>query len=135
MVKKEFEVDDILYVVKFDENTFSLYVNGLKSKKQTSKIDYDEFDSFDSDDGPVKQVFYRSNLVKAKNPMKVYVNAVKFVESIVGKRKPYYLTYTANEKKKVHLYNSVAEKIANKYGYNLLIEEKKFKFFRKTIEI
>lgn len=133
MVKKEFEFDDILYVVKFDENTFSLYVDGLKSKKQTSKIVYDEFDSFDSDDGPVKQVFYRSNLVKAKNPMKVYVNAVKFVESIVGKRKPYYFTYTANEKKKVHLYNSVAEKIANKYGYNLVIEGKKFKFFRKAI--
>jgi len=134
MLKKEFEVDDIVYVVKFDKNVFSLYVDGLKSKKQTSKIVYDEFDSFDSDDGPVKEVFYMSNLVKTKNPMKVYANVVSFVNSVVGKRKPYYFTYTANEKKKMHVYTSVAEKIANKHGYNLVVEGKKFKFYKNMVD-
>lgn len=133
MLEKEFEVDGIVYVVNFDKNIFSLYVDGLKSKKQTSKIIYDEYDSFD-DDGPVEKVFYMSNLVKTKTPMKVYANVVSFVNSIVSKRKPYYFTYTANEKKKMHVYAAVAEKIAKKYGYELLIEGKTFKFFKKAVD-
>jgi len=66
MFKKEFKVDDIVYVVKYnDNNEFSLYVDGLKSTKKTSKYIDDEFASFD-DDGPVEKVFYMSNLVKTK---------------------------------------------------------------------
>ena len=131
MLEKDFEVDGIAYVVKFDKNIFSLYVDGLESKKKTSKIVSDDFNDFGNDDGPVEKVFYMSNLVKTKNPMKVFVNVLSFVNSVVEKRKPHYFTYTANEKKKMELYEKVAGKIAKKHGYFLLVEGKKFKFYKK----
>jgi hypothetical protein len=131
MLKHEFEVDDIAYVVKYENDEFSLYVDGLKSKKKTSKIVVDDFHGFD-DGGPVEKVFYMSSLVKTKNPMKVFANVLSFVKSVVGKREPYYFTYAANENKKMSAYLSVAEKIAEKYGYYLEVEGKKFKFFKKS---
>lgn len=132
MFEKEFKVDDIVYVVKYnDNNEFSLYVDGLKSTKKTSNYVADEFASFD-DDGPVEKVFYMSNLVKTKNPMKVYANVVSFVNSVVSKKKPYFFTYTANEKKKMHVYNALAEKFAVKYGYTLVVEGKQFMFYKNV---
>jgi hypothetical protein len=130
MLEYEFEVDDIAYVVKYENNEFSLYVDGLKSKKKTSKIIFDDFHVFD-DDGYTKKVFYTSNLVKTKNPMKVFANVVSFVKSVISKKSPYYFTYTANEKKKLNVYLGFAEKIAKKYGYHLVVEGKNFKFFKK----
>jgi hypothetical protein len=129
MFEKCFEVDDIAYVVKFDNNEFSLYVDGLKSKKKTSKNVSDEFYSF-VDEGPVEKVFYMSSMIKTKNPMKVYANVISFVKSVIGKKMPYYFTYTANEKKKMNVYVGVAEKIAKKYGYTVYIEGKKISFFK-----
>lgn len=131
MLKHEFVVDDIAYVVKYENDEFSLYVDGLNSKKKTSKIIFDDFHGFD-DDGYAEKVFYMSSLVKTKNPMKVFANVVSFVKSVVSKRSPYYFTYTANEKKKLNVYLSVAEKIAEKYGYFLEVEGKKFSFYKKT---
>jgi hypothetical protein len=128
-MKHEFEVDDIVYVVTYDRNHFSLYVDGLKSKKKTYKIVYDDFFSF-NDDGPLEKVFYMSGLVRTKNPMKVYVNVARFVKSVVGKKAPYYFTYAANEGNKNALYAKFAKRIADKYGYYLEAKGGDFKFFK-----
>lgn len=134
MLKKEFEVEGIVYVIKFDKNIFSLYVDGLKSKKQTSKIVIDDFNDFGNDDGTIEKVFYTGNLVKTKNPMKIYANVISFVSSVISKQNPYYFSYTANEKKKMCVYTAVAKKIAKKYGYGLLVEGKKFSFYKNFVD-
>jgi len=129
-MKHEFHVDGISYVVSYEKNEFFLYVDGLKSKKKTSASVIDDgFCDFE-DDGPVERVFYMSNLLKTKNPMKVYAEVMYFVKSVVGKKMPYYFTFSANEKKKKNLYGAVAERIAKKFGYSVFVEGNKFSFYQ-----
>jgi hypothetical protein len=130
-MKYQFVVDDIAYVIQYENSEFSLYADAVNSKKKISKIIFDEYHDF-VDDGYVDKVFYIGSLVKTKNPMKVYAHVVSFVRGVVSKKRPYYFTYTANEKKKLSVYTAIATKIADKYGYHLEVAGKKFTFYRKA---
>jgi hypothetical protein len=132
MFEKCFKVDDIAYVVKFDNSEFSLYVDCLKTKKKPYEDISDDLFSFVDDDGPVERVFYMNSMIKTKNPMKVYANVMSFVKNVIDKKRPYYFTYTANEKKKMNVYAKVAEKIAKKYGYIVSIDGEKIRFLKNT---
>jgi hypothetical protein len=133
-VTQEFEVEGIVYAIMFKNNEFFLYVNGEKSKVQTYKPVYDDFDAFFSDfpsePEPKPNLFNSSHLLKAKKPMLIYIRILRFIDSIISKKNPYYFCYTANERNKIKVYKAFGERICKKFNYSLLVDKKKFSFYR-----
>jgi len=131
---QEFEVEGVVYAVMYKDNEFFLYVNSEKSKIQTYKTKDNDLDGYFSDfsNEPVSKpkLFYSSHLLKSKKPMLIYVRILKFVNSIILKKKPYYFCYTANERNKIKAYKAFGERICRKFNYRMQVDKKKFTFYR-----
>ncbi|AKF13547.1 hypothetical protein PHIN3_284 [Sinorhizobium phage phiN3] len=128
--KISFEVDSLTYVVEFDNNEFFLYVDGTKAKtKIAEEVEFDGFDFFEETS---HNVMKSSELVKAKSPLKIFKNVLKFVEDMIGKHKPHFFFFAANEEKKISLYSTVAQQIAKKSEYYLQADGGSFYFYKQA---
>ncbi|AGR47999.1 hypothetical protein PHIM7_280 [Sinorhizobium phage phiM7] len=128
--KISFEVDSLTYVVEFDNNEFFLYVDGTKAKtKIAEEVEFDGFDFFEESS---QNVLKSSDLVKTKSPIKVFKNVLKFVEDMIGKHKPHFFYFAANEEKKISLYAMVAQQLSKKSGYYLQADAGSFYFYKQA---
>lgn len=122
-----FEIDGLTYVVEFTHGEFCMHVDGTKSKTVITEETYiEEFDFFDVSTKVTKS----SELVKTKSPVKVYRACMAFIEQMIGKHKPHYFHFSANEDKKISLYEMIAKKIVKKGDYYLQNEHGSFYFYK-----
>lgn len=121
-----FEIDGLTYVVEYSHGEFSMYVDGSKAKTKITEEHTDEFDFYYVSTTVMKS----SDLVKTKSPVKVYRACMKFIEQMIGKHKPHYFHFSANEEKKVSLYSMIAKKIEKSGAYYLQAEGDSFYFYK-----
>jgi len=125
-MKKEFYYGGCCYVVSFENNEFSLYIDTTKSSPEKF-IDKDSLE-FQLGDVPPDMVFSKT---KSKDYFKIYSDVKKFIDYVIKSKRPYYFFYVANEKSKIRIYKKFAEILANKYKYYLVDTGYKFYFYKR----
>ena len=129
MIKREFFVDEICYVLELsDTNVIMFYIDVHKSRHIDCET-YDPFAPFHEDIKPY--VCYADDLgeTKIKHFFQIKKTVVAFVEEIAHRGVEEF-SFGANEEHKLIIYRKVAEKIASKYEYYLYEIGHCFQFYK-----
>ena len=132
MIKREFFVDEICYVLTLTEsNNIMFYIDVNKSRF----IDYpttlyDELAPWGEDIKPT--IIYTKDLVNTeiKHFFQIKKIMINFVEEVANRGIKRF-SFGANEDRKLNIYRKIANKIANKYGYFLYEIGNSFDFYKK----
>ncbi|MCD6337048.1 MAG: hypothetical protein J7M01_02300 [Candidatus Marinimicrobia bacterium] len=131
MIKREFFVDKICYVMELTESSeIMFYIKVPKSRHiDYTLTPYEELASWD--DYGKEFISYAEDLgdTKIKHFFEIKTIMVKFVEE-VAKRGVKKFGFGANEDKKMNIYRRVANKVAEKYGYFLYEMGNHFQFYK-----
>jgi hypothetical protein len=128
-MQKKFKVGKIVYVANFENSEFEFYIDS-KESDNTLWLDKDSFD-YKFGDLPPDRVY---GFFPSENPMAVLSNMMKFVESAIKSKAPFFFFFEANCVEKEGVYDKIAKRIANKYGYFLSEERafrKKYMFYKR----
>lgn len=125
MLKKEFVIDEVFYVVYFDGINLSLYVDTIKSTRNVVKLSRIE-NAF----GDVPPDKYYKKLSKPSVVFKVIKEVKDFVDDVIKKERPYYFVFSANEVDKISSYSKLANKLAKKYEYSVFLDDNIFRFYK-----
>ena len=127
---KRFFVDGVCYEVSFIDSVLGLVVVYDESARKmlTWKSDPGWWD-----DPP--EFLTEDDVVDGINVMHVFCEVKQFIYSILENLQPHYLTFSANEGRKLRVYRAFAEKISKKYGYYLDVEAAHiFRMYKKLID-
>lgn len=131
MIKREFLVDDICYVLELsNENNIIFYIDVHKSRYIDIPLtDYDKLAPFWEDIKPT--IIYTQDLVNTeiKHFFQIKKIMVGFVEEVANRGTKHF-NFSANEDKKLNIYRKVANSVAKKYGYFLYEIGSNFQFYK-----
>jgi len=131
MIKREFFVDDICYVLELtDSNNIMFYIDVHKSRYIDYPLtEYDKLAPFWEDIKPT--IIYTEDLINTdiKNFFRIKKVMVDFVEEVANRGTKHF-SFGANEEKKKKIYRIVAKKVAKKYGYFMYEIGASFQFYK-----
>ena len=131
MIKREFFVDEICYVLELTEiNSIIFYIDVHKSRYiDYPKTLFDELAPFWQDIKPV--ISRTEDLVNTeiKHFFQIKKIMVKFVEEVANRGTKRF-SFEANEDRKMNIYRRIANKVAEKFGYFLYEIGNSFQFYK-----
>lgn len=130
MIKREFFVDEICYVLELIENNIIIFYIDIHKSKGIGQLEewYDPFASFEETKEFIEYTYDLVN-TEIKHFFQIKKVVLNFIEEIAN-RGTNYFSFDANEERKMNIYRKVSEKVAAKYGYYLYEIGSSFQFYK-----
>jgi len=120
-LKKEFVVSNIYYVVEYENDEFSFYVDPVKSNIW-HEYERDPLDDFYKLSYPEKEYGNLPIKMSMHDVLVVKREVLAFIESIVSKRRPKTFKFVVADVNRLIIYLRLSEKLAEKYGYQFCFD-------------
>ena len=132
MIKREFYVDEICYVLELThDHEIRFFIDVPKSRHIDYPMTlYDELAPWGTEIRPVISLSLDMVNTKIEHFFQIKTIMIKFVEE-VAKRGVKHFSFGANEYRKLNLYRKIAEKVAEEFGYFLYEIENSFQFYKR----
>lgn len=124
-MKKIVHIAGICYVLVFENNSFSFYVDIDKSEDKSFLIEFEASNDF-GDEAP--SLVYKD--ISSAAIFKLKSEIESFLEAAIYSHTPYFFRYSANEIRKLPIYTKMGKKIAKKYGYHMVQDGVMFSFYK-----
>jgi len=129
-VKRAFTVDGIGYVLRYSDvrNEFYLYIDVRASRRRVYELTPLERAFGDTPPETVWTQTSNTQVFKVKHEVGV------FIDKVVQRYRPYFFRFSANEAVKESLYLRYAKRLGERYGYEVLVDDRATFYFYKTVE-
>ena len=124
-MQKIVHIAGICYVLVYENNNFSFYVDTDKSQDKSFLIDFESTNEF-GNEAPTS--VYKD--ISSTAIFKLKSEIESFMDDAILAHSPYFFRYSANESRKLPLYARMGRKVSERYGYQMVQEENSFYFYK-----